>query len=271
VKIFDTFPFFNETEILELRLMELDPIVDYFVIAEANRSHNGTPKEFIFEKEKERFAKWLPKIIYVKIEDMPDYDPKEIFKLEYFQRNALIRGLKGKAQAGDKILLSDCDEIPNIEEIEKNLNAPDWMGFKQDLFYYFVNNKVHRSWCGTVMANYGSFGERMQRLRWFAIRRQLTKEGPQLITKGGWHYSYMTGGDAARVRDKVALFAEKDLLARAGSVEEVAQKINTQQDLYGRTTQKGYYRQEIIDISSYQPKMLTSWLAKYPNFIYEKL
>jgi len=269
MKVFDTFPFFNEIEILELRFMELYDTVDFFVIAEANRSHNGTPKEFLFEKNKKRYEKWLDKVIYVKIEDMPEYSEDEIFRLEYFQRNAIARGLDGVAQIGDKIILSDCDEIPNVDELKKHLSDTEWVGFAQELFYYFVNNKVHRSWCGTAMAPYGSY-KRPQSLRWFAIRRQFTRNGPQIVENGGWHYSYMTGGDPRRVRDKVALFAEKNLVEKAGSVEEVEHKMKTHQDLYNRTTEKGYYHQEIVDISKNKPHHLDEWLLKYPSFIFKE-
>ena len=32
MKVFDCFKFFNELELLELRLMELNEVVDYFVL-----------------------------------------------------------------------------------------------------------------------------------------------------------------------------------------------------------------------------------------------
>ncbi len=270
MKIFDCFPFLNELEILELRLMELYDTVDYFVIAEANRSHNYTPKEFIFEKNKDRYKKYLDKIIYVKITDMPEYDPNDIFKLEYFQRRQVMKGLHGKAELGDKILLSDCDEIPNVKAIKDNLENHNWLLFKQILFYYYVNNKVDRGWGGTVMADFGSFGNDPQRLRAYAKRHSWAKFGEGIIQDGGWHYSYMTGGDAKRVRDKVALFAEKHLLAVAGTSDDVAKKMAEHKDLYDREKVKISYHQEIIDISDNQPKKLNKWLKKYPDFIYKQ-
>jgi len=269
MKIFDTFPFLNELEILELRFMELHDMVDHFVIVEANRSHNGTPKEFIFEKNKNRYEKkYLDKVIYIKVEDMPEYDEKDIFKLEYFQRKQIMRGLHGRANIGDKILMSDCDEIPNTDMIRSNLNNHNWLLFKQTLFYYFVNNKVDRGWGGTVMAEFGSFGNDPQRLRAYAKRHSWGKaEG--IIQNGGWHYSYMTGGDSKRVRDKVALFAEKHLLNIAGSTEDVDKKIKEHKDLYDREKTKVSYHEEIVDISNNKPKMLDNFLEKYPKFIYK--
>jgi hypothetical protein len=249
--------------------MELDSIVDYFVIAEANTSHNGTPKEFIFEKNKSRYKKkWLDKTIYIKITDMPPYDEKDIFKLEYFQRRQVMRGLHGRAKIGDKILLSDCDEIPSIKAIKDNLDNHNWMLFKQILFYYYVNNMVKRGWGGTVMAEFGSFGNDPQRLRAFAKRHSWAKTGEHIILDGGWHYSYMTGGNAKRVRNKIALFAEKHLLQIAGSVDDVKRKISTHKDLYDREPVKVSYIQSIVDISKNKPRMLDKFLKKYPNFIY---
>jgi beta-1,4-mannosyl-glycoprotein beta-1,4-N-acetylglucosaminyltransferase len=276
MKVFDCFPFFNELEILELRLVELNNIVDYFVIVEANRSHNGTPKEFIFEKNKDRFKDYLDKIIYVKVEDMPEYDPNDVFKLEYFQRNAISRGLKGRAEIGDKIMLSDCDEIPNIDMVRANLNREgpnreSWATFKQTMFYYYVNSMVLGSWCGTTIANYGTFGDRLQSLRWFAIRRRYVRHSPEVIRNGGWHYSYMTCGNAEKVREKVIMFAEKVLIPKAGSIEDIAHKMATQKDLYGRDV-KGRFQIKIIDISQNKPQNLDKWLEKYPGAFYnEKL
>ena len=268
MKIFDCFPFFNELEILELRFLELYDTVDYFVIVEANRTHNGTPKEFVFEKEKPRFIQWLDKVIYVKVEDMPEYDPKDVFKLEYFQRNAIWRGIKDVAKPGDKILVSDCDEIPNVDKLKENINSTIRMTFKVDMFYYYVNNRCLGSWCGTVMDNFENVKPRIQSMRWFAIKRRYWKWSPEVIRNGGWHYAYMTGGDVDRIREKISLFAEKNLVEVAGSKQEVEYKINHSLDLYGRDT-RGRHKQKIIDITkTIVPNRLASWLGKYPNFIY---
>jgi beta-1,4-mannosyl-glycoprotein beta-1,4-N-acetylglucosaminyltransferase len=265
-KIFDCFPFFNEYEILELRFQELYDMVDHFVIAEANQSHNGTPKPYNLEENKERYKKWWDKVIYVKVDDMPEYNPKDVFRLEYHQRNALIRGLTNLAQKGDKILLSDCDEIPNVEVLKANLDCHEMRAFKQTLFYYYVNNACLGSWCGTVMAEWPI--RRMQSLRWFAIKNRYQKWIPEVLKNGGWHYAYMTGGDVDRIREKISLFAEKNLVEVVGSKDEVEYKINHSKDLYGRDN-KGRHKQQIVDITNNQPKSLAKFLEKYPSFIYK--
>ena len=48
--IVDTFMFFNEKELLELRLKYLNSVVDYFVIIEANITHQGKKKQWNLEK-----------------------------------------------------------------------------------------------------------------------------------------------------------------------------------------------------------------------------
>ena len=70
-KIYDCFNFFNELDILEMRLNILYDYVDYFVIVESSVTHTGLEKEYIFEKNKERFSKFVDKIILFKVENTP--------------------------------------------------------------------------------------------------------------------------------------------------------------------------------------------------------
>ena len=91
MKIYDCFTFFNELDILDIRLQELYDTVDHFVLVEANQSHSGKPKEYIFENNKDRFEKYLDKIIHIKIDDFPD--TKDSWVREKFQRYCINRGL----------------------------------------------------------------------------------------------------------------------------------------------------------------------------------
>lgn len=117
MKIYDCFTFFNELDLLEIRLNELNDSVDYFVIVEANKTHTGIPKEYIFEKNKKKFKKFLPKIIYVKI-NSPFNKLKNSWVLENYQRNQIINGLKN-CKPEDIIFISDLDEIPNKKDFKK--------------------------------------------------------------------------------------------------------------------------------------------------------
>ena len=73
MKIYDCFTFFNELEILDLRLKELNNHVDYFVLVEATLTHTGKSKDLIFEKNKNKFSEYLDKIIHIKVDDFITY------------------------------------------------------------------------------------------------------------------------------------------------------------------------------------------------------
>ena len=48
-KIYDGFLFFNELDLLEIRLNTLNDVVDYFILVESSVTHAGKSKSFIFE------------------------------------------------------------------------------------------------------------------------------------------------------------------------------------------------------------------------------
>lgn len=149
----DTFMFYNELDVLELRLELLDRYVDRFVLVEAEVNHVGGPKELFFEKNKERYAKWLPKIkhIIVTAEEAPkDPDP---WSREMYQRQCILRGLED-VPPESIVMVSDLDEIPDLKRIPFE-NLPHlvtvvnmWM-FEYSFDYIFTGEQ----WFGTVITN----------------------------------------------------------------------------------------------------------------------
>lgn len=193
MKIYDCFTFFNEIELLELRLNLLNEIVDYFVIVEADKTYKNEEKPFNFERNSSFFKKFLNKIIYVKMYDLPDIDcsvSREVWDLEFFQRNGIMRGLDG-CNREDIVIISDVDEIPNPKILQKiiygkeaialqfdkrmlkriqhffkwpkvlfrTLSAWDVLEkeplcFQQGLYYYYLNCKSKTKWMGSTMMKY---------------------------------------------------------------------------------------------------------------------
>ena len=163
MKIFDCFMYFDEDTVLELRLNVLDKFIDYFVIVESTFTHKGDERKLKFDIKK--FSKFKDKIIYL----VYDIEPKNIEKIlesddetkksikyiynaayrENGQRNFISNGLKD-AQPNDLILISDVDEIPNLENFDyQNFNKKIII-FKQDMFYYKFNLKMpNLIWSGT--------------------------------------------------------------------------------------------------------------------------
>lgn len=271
MKVFDCFPFFNELELLELRLAELYDTVDYFVLVEANKTHTGKDKPFYFEKNKDRYKQYQYKIIPIKVGDCPIFSPSRFAEIETFHRNAITRGLEGVAVEGDKILISDLDEIPKPSSITDNLDYPNWMYLQHDLFCYYVNCQVQRSCGGTVMANYGTYRD-PQQLRNFAKRRYWYTGGTieNIIVHAGWHYTYLAGGDPKRIRSKVESISDPNAITNLlGTDEEIKKKMLIHIDPYGRVHRWGS-QQAIVDISETKPKSMDKFLEKYPQFLFKE-
>ncbi len=123
-KIIDCFTFFNELDLLEIRLRYLYKNVDYFVIVESDTTFNGEHKKFNLKDNINRFRDFEDKIIYISLK-MKDF-PNEVniaWEREKYQRNSIKKGLcKIDLNKEDLILISDIDEIPNIEELRKIQN-----------------------------------------------------------------------------------------------------------------------------------------------------
>ena len=285
-KIYDSFIFFNEIDTLNLRLNILDPVVDYFILCEADTTHSGQPKPFYFEENKAQFEKFLPKIIHLKITDMPTqftnlpikegdvtFDEQCLntiysfihnttafnrgtelyFGRDFFQKECTRRGMIN-CQDDDIILSSDVDEIPN-PEILKNAatlfsNTDSIYSFKQRSYYYYLNVLQSDDWLGTRMGTYG-------RLKNYSFN-ELRRETNTVIEYGGWHFSFQ--GGAERVKHKINSYSHQDLNTDdiRNSIET---KIENNVDPFGRSV----LQQVPIDDSF--PKYLRENTGKYSHMI----
>jgi len=213
-RVFDCFTFFNELDLLEIRLHELAPVVDRFVIAESPVTFTGRPKPLHFQDNKARFAAFADKIIHIVVDDQPVTD--SAWERQWRQRNALDRGI-ADAAPDDLILLSDLDEIPRPETIRNIKKTPpnrnEILCLELRMFYYFANLESDERWLRRgprCLVNAGYFG--MQRLRnikgphlsplrdftraisaWCESGRPVRRRA---IRDAGWHFSYL-GGIAA--------------------------------------------------------------------------
>ena len=195
MKIFDCFMFFNELELLELRLMTLNSIVDHFVIVEVGMTFTGKKKEFYFENNKKYFKKYLNKIIYIKKDNLPIsevHTRQDAFQNEYYNRNLIFEGLSG-ANGDDYIILSDIDEIPNPKAVLEGISS-EFKVFvlKQKLFYYYVNCLQKQEWFGTVVTKRKDLESPK------ALRRK-RNICVNVIENGGWHYSFLGGEEKSLV------------------------------------------------------------------------
>ena len=114
--IIDCFPFFNELDILKLRLAVLDPLVNRFVIEESAETFSGEERELLFEKHRAMFEKYLPKITYIPVTER--LAGATTHERDYFQKNHLIQGLEDVTDE-DILIFGDLDEIPDPDILRR--------------------------------------------------------------------------------------------------------------------------------------------------------
>ena len=149
-KVYDLFLFSTELEWLEIRLHELSPYVDYFVIVESTKTFTGLPKPLVLRDNWDRFKSFHPKMLHYVVED--DIDSSRTWDHEDFVRNALLyntfpymRGSSHQANDGDVLVISDIDEIPRPEALTllRQCDFPDRLTLRSH-FYYYSFQWLHR-------------------------------------------------------------------------------------------------------------------------------
>ena len=215
MKIFDCFMYFDEDLILDVRLNYLNKFVDQFVIVESVYSHNGEKRKPQFEIKK--FKKFENKITYLLVDHQEkDFLPikdtdtlneiagKKVMnalKRENYQRNFLINGLI-EATDEDWIIISDLDEIPNLEMNNLKECENKIVFFKQIMIYYKLNLYLAEfPWIGSKACKKSALRS-PQWLRnikdrnypWWRLDTFFSKtkySNINIFENGGWHFSYI--------------------------------------------------------------------------------
>ena len=183
------------------------------MIVESIFTHKGDKRELKFNHEK--FKKFKDKIIYLVF----DQEPKEIQKIdtndsdttksgkyilnaayrENGQRNFISEGLKNAAK-NDMILISDVDEIPNLDLVNLSEIGEKLILFRQDMFYYKFNLKLpNLEWTGTKACKKKNLinpqwlrNIKDRKYPFFRIDTFFSNKkyiDIKIIENGGWHFS----------------------------------------------------------------------------------
>jgi len=169
--IYDCFMYYDEDLLLDIRLNSLDKYVKKFVITEATYTHNGSKKKLNFDIQK--YKKFQDKIEYIIVDQQPPniieigkQDSAKILEeklilngmaRDYFQRENLKRGLKD-LDKNDLVIISDLDEIPNLENLDLNRVKNNIIIFQQKMFYYKFNLLYKEFvWAGSKAVKYKNF------------------------------------------------------------------------------------------------------------------
>jgi beta-1,4-mannosyl-glycoprotein beta-1,4-N-acetylglucosaminyltransferase len=259
-KVYDCFGFFNELDLLEIRLETLDPYVDYFVISECDSTFSGIDKPFFYERHKEKFDKFADKIIHVKnhnskecvnlsnthdgkkydiynkiIEIHNDHKPEHghgqpHWCRDYIHREYIKLGMSD-CHDDDIIMFSDLDEIPNPEVLEgiRNLDMSKQYCLLQDNNNYYVNNIASTHWRGNIICKYSHLKDKSLNMMRFLSRQD--ELNFVFIENAGWHLSYM--GPPERIKIKLKCFGHQEF-NNSFYLNNVENNMNSNKDVLGR-------------------------------------
>ena len=269
MKIYDCFTFYNELDLLDVRLAELYNHVDYFVIVEANTTFTNRSKPFYFNENKERYSKYFDKIIHVKVEDMPNnVDP---WANEEFQRNQIMRGLTDATET-DIIMVSDVDEIPRASAVDYVRTSDQVIfAFRVPIYnfkfnYMKLNPDRYNIWIMATRHNallqLSPNILRTLRFGFFDTGYKFVNDGCEVIEHGGWHFGYM--GDNQHLIDKAQSFSHSEV-----NTPEFLEQIDVEASIAKRTSWKQDSDDcyEIVEVDNYLPKEIVDNQEKYQKYI----
>jgi beta-1,4-mannosyl-glycoprotein beta-1,4-N-acetylglucosaminyltransferase len=241
MKIIDAFIFYNELDMLFYRLSALYNHVDVFVLVEATLTHKGQPKQLYYAENKEKYKRFEDKIVHIVVEELipnavhisGNRLDDEVWKNENYHRNCIDRGIQQLNLANeDLIMISDLDEIPNMNTIYEVITAVRdttkiAIALEQDMYYYNLTSKQRSKWYSARVMSYMYYVSQ-------------TGSSPQMcrmtssvgcVPNGGWHLSYF--GGAAFIRNKLLNFAHQEFNSdKYTNIQTIADKIQTKTNLF---------------------------------------
>ena len=289
MKTYDCFIFYNELDLLELRLNILNDCVDYFVIVESAITFQGAKKEFLFEKNRSRFAKFENRIIHFKVEnhdvdfanlpfiakpkntdevvlnkiykfidECPHFDKKTQFWWgnDFFQRECIWRAIAAaNPKIGDLILLSDVDEIPDPEtivQVKIRITDASLIYFQQHEFCYYLNHYHNSNWIGTCCFVFSELAvPSLNAIR--ADSKSSKVNSLEIMKNGGWHFTSM--GNIETIKNKIRSWGHREF-NNAATLSSVEYNVKHGYDIFRRP---GFGRLEYMPVTS---SMLPEYFVK---------
>ena len=285
MNLYDCFMYFDEDLLLDLRLNSLNKFVKKFIITEATYTHNGSKKELNFDINK--FKKFKDKIVYIVV----DKHPENILELvedetkdqraeklilngmarDYFQRESLNKGLTNISNE-DVILISDLDEIPNLETFDFSKIRNNIVIFEQKMFYYKLNLLYEDfKWLGTKAVKYKNFlspqwlrnikGRKYPYWRLDTLFSKKKYSNLLFVNNGGWHFTCLR--TAEELEKKLLNFAHHYEYEESGlKVDDLKKLITEKRVMYDHNVdQRGYKWSGKSILKRIDPKYLPSYVS----------
>ena len=258
MKIYDCTTYYSEDMMLDLRFNVLNEYVHKFVVIESTYSHSGNKKKLNFDIR--NYSKFKDKIIYKVI----DYEPSDIYNItsktpHYLKRlNSLKRielsynfmeNATKEAEDQDLIILSDNDEIPNLNSVSFKNSKKKLIIFKQ-LFFYYKLNLLYE-----IIPWFGSRACRKKNLKSFswlkniknkkypfwridAYFSKLKNTNVEIINDGGWHFTNLKSPE--EVYEKMKNFGHHDEFDISGiTLDQIKKKMKEKKVFYNHFADKG--------------------------------
>ena len=292
MRIVDSFMFFDESMLLDLRLNILDKYVSKFIICESTFNHNGERKKLNFDIKK--FTKFKSKIEYIVLDKEPanlktiNKNDSSLLKesktldnaliRENFQRNFALKKLH-EVNDNDLILINDLDEIPEL----KNFSYKNKITIFKQRMLYFKFNLVYKnlSWTGSKICkkkdlispqwlrNIKTRKYPLWRLDIFFSKKKYNNI--EIIENGGWHFTNIKTAD--EIHHKMKSFLHHFEYENSGLNPEMIEKlIKDKKALYNynadQRDNKWSNNTELEKINlEFLPDYINENLDKYQNWL----
>lgn len=205
-RMFDLFPYNGELERLTIKLHEMAPWVDRFVIVESAETFSGRPKPIHFPGQSHQLAEFLPKITHLVVDQFPAH-AASTWAREFHQRDEAVKALQGLCAPDDFVLLTDVDEVVDHRALEGF--DGQFAVLKKDIFRYFLNYRMARP-------NWADRGNLiLMRAKYLRLYSPSAARGllsapllPNRIENAGWHFTSV--GDAGAIAHKLDSYAHQE-------------------------------------------------------------
>jgi len=283
MKIYEGFLFYNELDLLEIKLNMLSKIIDKFIIVESNKTFTFENKEFILEKNWDRFKKFHNKIIYIKLTDTPsDSEFPNIWRTavwtrEAWQRDQIKRGLVD-ADDSDIFIVSDADEI--LEEVMTRKCAYNIYNnyfkiyqFRMKWYNYYCNMRMNKDLpLGPAMVKVETlkkeFNNSPQELRSYKLKERLAfYDNPNIslpLVQNGYHFSYMGGCESIKMKIKNYAHQQYNNAEKLNNIKNI---VNSKSVIFDDTEYE--FNLEYITDFKELPEYLTNNQNKYSSLFYD--
>ena len=271
--IIDTFLYFNEEELADLRINYLNDVVDFFVIIEANITHQGKPKGWNFEKLlNTKFLSYKDKIKYHKliikeneIQNNEGWISENVkggksWKIENIQRNYIQIACQDFSNE-DMILISDVDEIPSLNKVKFLKNSEfeeiNPVAFEQFLFHINCEYLNLEKWIGTIATK----NKIIQKFKPQNLRNNRWRIS--MLSQAGWSFSSF--GSLKKIKEKFEAFAHDEYNTDYfKSADHINNCVKNGIDLFNRDVKKKKIQKNFF------PEDLLKLMENNKNFFFLK-